>query len=144
MKAIFKLRMKTLFQYRAAAFAGILTQLFWGLIFVMIFRTFYGEQSVVEPITLSQTITFIWVGQALLHLLPLSIDKELEGQIRSGNVAYELVRPIHLYGLWFARSFALRLIPTVMRCIPVFIVGGLWLGLSAPVSGSAAAFLSCR
>jgi ABC-2 type transport system permease protein len=126
--------MKMLFQYRAAAFAGICTQVFWGIIQVMIFQAFYSGVSGREPMSLTQTITFIWLGQALLQLLPWSIDKEVGEQIRNGHVAYELIRPIHLYRLWYVRSFAMSFVPTVLRCAPIFILGGLFLGLAAPAS----------
>ncbi len=139
--AVFTIRMKALLQYRSAAFAGVCAQLFWGLVQVMIFRAFYTQVSGPEPITLSQAVTFIWLGQALIQMLPWTIDKEIEILVRNGNVAYELVRPLHLYGFWFARSFAMRLIPTAMRCIPIFILGGCFLGLTAPISwGAAMAF----
>lgn len=135
--AILKIRMKTLFQYRVAAFAGICTQLFWGIIQVMVFKAFYSETSVSAPISLSQAITFIWIAQALVQITPWTIDKEIEAQIRSGNVAYELIRPLHLYGLWFARSFALRFAPAALRCMPIFIIAGLFLDLKAPISWEA-------
>lgn len=123
-----------LFQYRAAAFAGICTQVFWGIIQVMIFQAFYSGVSGREPMSLTQAITFIWLGQALLQLLPWSIDKEVGEQIRNGHVAYELIRPIHLYRLWYVRAFAMSFVPTVLRCAPIFILGGLFFGLAAPVS----------
>jgi ABC-2 type transport system permease protein len=132
--AIFKIRMKTLFQYRAAAFAAICTQLFWGIVTVMIYRAFYAGTGTGEPITLGQTITFIWLGQSLLRILPWTTDKEIEAQVKNGNVVYELVRPLHLYELWFARSFAQLTVPTLMRCAPVFFIAGLFFGLGAPVS----------
>lgn len=136
--AILKIRMKMLFQYRAAAFAGICAQLFWGIVTVMIFRAFYSEATHEEPITISQAVTFMWLGQALLQLLPWAIDKEIETQIRNGNIAYEMIRPLHLYNLWFARSLAMRLAPTLLRCIPIFIIGGVFFGLTAPISWEAA------
>ena len=135
--AIFKIRVKALFQYRAAAVAGICTQLFWGVVFVMIFQAFYAESHVKEPLSLGQTTTFIWLGQSLLLLLPWKIDKEVGAQIRNGNIAYELVRPIHLYGLWYFRSLALVLAPTLIRALPIFVLGGLFFGLQAPVSQGA-------
>jgi ABC-2 type transport system permease protein len=135
--AILNIRMKTLLQYRSAAFAAVCTQFFWALLNIMIFRAFYAEAVSSEPISLKQAITFVWLGQALLQVIPWSVDKEIEAQVKNGNVAYELIRPVHLYGLWFVRSFALRLIPTLMRCAPIFIMGGLFLGLSAPVSWEA-------
>jgi ABC-2 type transport system permease protein len=131
--AVFKIRIKTLLQYRAVAFAGICTQAFWGIIVVMIFHAFYQNSSK-EPISLTQAVTFIWLGQALMHLLPWNFDKEIESQVKTGNVAYELIRPLHLYVLWFTRSFALRLVPTAMRSLPIFILGGCFFGLTAPIS----------
>jgi ABC-2 type transport system permease protein len=135
--AIFKIRIKALLQYRAAALAGIATQLFWGLVFTMIFTAFYAESRASTPLSLSQTITFIWLGQALLALLPWKVDKEISAQIRSGNIAYELLRPIHLYGLWYFRSLALLIAPMILRALPIFVLGAFFLGLGAPVSGAA-------
>lgn len=135
--AILYARMATLFQYRGAAFAGVATQIFWAIIKTMVLTAFYAQTSAAQPISLHQAITFIWLGQALLALLPWNIDKELEAQVKNGNVAYELVRPINLYGLWFARAFAMRTVPALMRCIPVLMVGMLFFGLSAPISWAA-------
>ncbi|MBF8264093.1 MAG: hypothetical protein HW387_1758 [Parachlamydiales bacterium] len=135
--AIFQMRIKVLFQYRAAAVAAMMAQLFWGILMTMIFRAFFSSTSNPEPITLSQSITFIWLGQALLQLLPWTIDRELEAQIKNGNVVYELVRPLDLYALWFVRSMSLRIIPTLMRCVPIFLVAGLFFDLEPPVSWGA-------
>lgn len=135
--------MKTLLHYRAAAFAGICTQLFWGIIQVMMLKAFYSESSAHEPLSLAQAVTFIWLGQSLVQLLPWTIDKEIEAQIKNGNVAYELVRPLHLYGLWYARSFAMRFIPTLMRCGPIFLIAGLFLDLSAPASWQSGVYFGC-
>ncbi|MGK5594689.1 MAG: ABC transporter permease [Parachlamydiaceae bacterium] len=132
--AILYARMATLFQYRGAAFAGVATQIFFAIIKSMILTAFYVQASVSQPISLTQAITFIWLGQALLALLPWNIDKELEAQVKNGNVAYELVRPISLYSLCYARAFAIRTVPTIMRCIPLFMIAILFFGLSAPVS----------
>lgn len=132
--AILYARMATLFQYRGAAFAGVATQIFWAAIKTMIFTAFYAGNSNSQPISLTQAITFIWIGQSLLGLLPWNIDKELEAQIKNGNVSYELVRPISLYSLCYARAFAIRTIPPIMRCIPVFMTALLFFGISPPVS----------
>ncbi len=134
---LFMIRVKALFQYRAAAFAGLMTQLFWGAIKIMILQAFIANGPALTPMTLEQSIAFIWIGQALIQMLPWNIDKELERQIRSGQIAYELLRPINLYGMIFCRSFALRMIPTFLRAIPLFIVAVLFLNFPAAVSTSA-------
>lgn len=137
--SILRVRLAVLFQYRAAALAGLMTQVFWGIVKVMILTAFYAHAIAPQPITLAQAATFIWIGQALLQLLPWNIDKEIEAQVKSGNVAYDLVRPLDLYGYWFSRSLAMRLIPTLLRSLPLFVIAGLFFDLSKPVSWMAGA-----
>jgi len=134
----FGARFRMLLQYRAAAFAGFMTQLFWGLIRVMIFGGFYASTTVAQPMTYEEVVTYVWLGQALLGLLPWNVDAESREMVRSGMVAYELLRPVDLYGYWYARTAALRIATTTLRAIPMFVVAGLFLGMSAPASPAAA------
>ena len=132
--AMVKARFRMLLQYRAAALAGLATQLFWGGIRVMIFEAFYRSSTASQPLTLAQTVTYLWLIQALLLLIPWGIDYELRRMIRSGNVVYELARPLDLYWLWYSRAVASRTAPVVLRAMPMFIVASLFLGLQPPAS----------
>jgi len=72
--------------------------------------------------TFSEVLVYIWLGQALLALLPWNVDAEIAEQIRSGGVAYELLRPLDLYAFWFARTLAFRSAPTLLRMVPMLAV----------------------
>jgi len=125
-----------LLQYRAAALAGIGTQIFWGLIRVMIFEAFYRSTTAPQPMKLEDVITYVWLGQALLALLPWNSDQEIRGMIRSGTVAYELLRPVDLFNLWYSRSVATRTAPTLLRSIPIFVLAMLYFGMRFPPSAA--------
>jgi len=116
--AIFSARFRALLQYRAAAAAGFGCQMFWGLIRMMIFAAFYRAGAGSVTIEFPQMVTYIWLGQAMIAMMPWRVDPQVAGLIRSGNVAYELVRPLDLYNLWFCRSLAQRTAPTLMRLVP--------------------------
>src|SRR5215470_10102892 len=135
--AILSSRFLALLQYRAAAIAGVGTQLFFGLVRVMIFDGFYRSSSSPQPMTVDQVVTYIWLGQAMLLLAMFDVDKDVAAMIRTGNVAYEMTRPLDLYTVWFTRALSGRAAPLLMRSIPIFIVSGLFLGLKAPASLSA-------
>ncbi len=137
--AIFGARFRALLQYRAAAMAGLVTQVFWGFVRVMIFTAFYASTDTAQPMTLAEVITYIWLTQALLRLLPWQPDTDVEQLIRDGNVAYELMRPLDVYGLWFARAVALRTAPMLLRCLPMLLPAYLWFGMGLPASPAAAA-----
>ena len=68
--AIFKCRVMALLQYRSAVAAGMLTTIFWGLIKAILLSALYAQSQASQPISLCQAITFIWLGQSVLPLLP--------------------------------------------------------------------------
>jgi len=126
-----------LLQYRAAAVAGFGTQLFWGLMRVMIFTAFYRSSDRPQPMTLEQTVTYLWLIQAMLMLLPWHIDAEIRDMIHRGTLAYELVRPTDLYWFWYSRNLAMRIAPLLLRSVPMFVMAGLLFGLRPPASPTA-------
>ncbi len=145
--SIFRLRLAVQLQYRAAAAAGFFTQFFFGLIIVMVYQAFYASTSTVQPMTVAQAVTYTWLGQATFRMLPLNTDTEVVTLVRSGNVAYELSRPLNLYFLWYGRLVALRIVPTLLSGGPLlaltyWLPGGFGWHLPASPSAGAAWFLS--
>lgn len=136
--AIFGARFRVLLQYRAAAAAGLVTQLFWGLIRVMIIEAFYRSSTTPQPMSFADLVSYIWLGQATLLLIPWNVDTEVRSQVRTGGISYEWLRPLDLYWHWFARSVALRTAPTLLRAIPVLLLACLFFGLRLPSTVDAA------
>jgi ABC-2 type transport system permease protein len=137
-----------LLQYRAAALAGFATQCWWGGIKVMVFAAFYASRAAVAPISLADVITYVWLGQALLALLPWVADPEIDQAVRSGGVGYDRLRPLDLYGFWYARTLGWMLARALPRAVLMALAAGVALplvGLEAwawrPPSGLAAALL---
>ena len=126
--------MKVLLQYKEAAIAGIATQIFWGVIRILILLAFYRSSNDPQPITFPEAVSYIWLSQATFRLVPISVDRDIASQIRTGTISYELVRPLDPYYYWFCRTMAGKLAPTILRFIPVVLVSMLFLGLKAPVS----------
>jgi ABC-2 type transport system permease protein len=120
--AIFSARFRMMLQYRAAAIAGLWTQIFFGMVMIMVYEAFYHSTGRTQPMSLPQIVSYVWLGQVLLALLPWNADPEMRAMVRSGAVAYELCRPIDLYNLWFARAMAWRTAPTVLRAAPMALI----------------------
>ena len=137
--AILSASARLLLQYRAAALAGIVTQLFFGFVMVQAYTAFYEAAAQVPPMALAEVIGYVWLGQAMLGMFPWNVDPEIRGQIRTGGVVYEFLRPVDLYCLWYARAIARRTAPTVLRAVPMFIIATTFLGLPLP-AGSGALF----
>ena len=151
--SIFSAKFRTLLQYRAAALAGCGTQLFWGVIRMMIFEGFYRSSSQIQPMSREDTITYVWLGQALLLLLPWGVNSDVRAAVHTGSVAYEMLRPQDVYTAWYLRDIAQRTAPVFLRCLPIFVIAALFFNLKSPPTFASGAcwaavtltslFLSC-
>ncbi|HEX3919340.1 MAG TPA: hypothetical protein VHW60_18530 [Caulobacteraceae bacterium] len=104
--AVFAGRFQLTLQYRAAAFAGFITQCWFGVIRILIFAAFYAGGAAHAPMSLANAITYTWLGQAMLVFLPWNADPDVTEMVRSGAVAYERLRPVDNYAWWFMRAMA--------------------------------------
>jgi ABC-2 type transport system permease protein len=129
-RAIVSARFRMLLQYRVAAIAGLFTQVVFGLVFLMVYEAFYRSAAPgAQPMAFAHVASYVWLGQALFAMLPWNADGDVRAMVRSGAVAYELCRPIDLYGLWYARAVAQRTAPTLLRAAPMVVVAALGLPL---------------
>lgn len=122
--SFFRMRFIHGLQYRAAAAAGIATQFAWGFLEILLFRAFYQANPESFPMSFQALVNYIWLQQAFLALFMTWFwENELFDAITSGNVVYELCRPIRLYHMWFVRGLAVRLSKALLRCGPVLLLG---------------------
>ncbi|MCE2426389.1 MAG: ABC-2 family transporter protein [Pseudomonadales bacterium] len=143
--AVLSARYRTLLQYRAAAFAGFATQLFWGAVKLMILAAFFAATTEPQPMNLTEVVAYVWLGQALLGMLPWNVDADFREQVRDGAVAYDLLRPLDLYAYWFGRTLAFRVAAPTLRGVPMVVFAMVLLPLAGlddwalgpPASGAA-------
>ena len=130
----FRMRWKMEMQYRGAVVGGVICQVLFGLILVALYRALY--QSKPQPMPLESVTSYVWLQQAFFRML-LSSDDDLRDKVRTGAIAYELCRPVELYGYYFARIMAQKLLGSLLRAAPMMIFAFLlprgW-GLLPPVS----------
>ena len=142
--SFFKLKFAVGLQYKAAALAGLATQIFFGLVFIMVYMAFYGSGNANVDISLEEIIPYQWLSQAFLALIWIwHKDNEILNMIKNGNVAYELCRPQNLYWMWFIRILASKLSSALLRCVPLLIIAFLMpapYNLTPPASFSALVF----
>ena len=121
----FKLRITTFLQYREAAIAGLTTQFFWGMMMVFIYMALY-QNSDNSSISLDQIVSYVWLNQAFYAFLSVrTMDNEITNSIRSGDVAYEIIRPYNLYFWLYIKNIAKRFASGMLRFLPVILVASI-------------------
>ena len=121
--SLFKIRFINGLQYRAAALAGLSTQFAWGFMEILAFAAFYRANPAAFPMEFSHLVSYIWIQQAFLALfMPWGTGGNAVETIVSGNIAYDLARPMDIYNRWFFEAIADRISRAALRCAPILIV----------------------
>jgi len=136
-KSNLKLNVKKVVQYRAAAFSGVLTQLFFGFMYIALYTAFLKTGK--TDFTLREMISYVWLGQVFFVAFNYfdTCKQEISRRIMNGDYAYELIRPISLYENWFQIVYSKPLGHLLVRGVPVIIISLLLpcgLGLMLPPS----------
>ena len=81
----------------------LLVTLVRNLILITIFRflwlSLYGGQAEFGGVSLNQTLTYATLGIILSPLFPNSLILDVGGRIRSGNILFDISRPLHFGSL---------------------------------------------
>lgn len=121
--SLIKMRFINGLQYRAAAIAGIVTQFGFGFMFISQYLAFYRSNPSAFPMEISQVVSYIWVQQAFIMLfMTWFFEGDIFSSITSGGIAYDLSRPLDLYGKWYCQCVASRLSKVILRCFPILII----------------------
>ena len=120
--AYLKIRFLEQIQYRAAAWAGVATQIAWAGMYIMLYSTFL-ENGTQGDMTNSQMATYIWLQQAFLSLLNVyNVDKEIFDQIRTGDIVMDLVKPVKIYDIWYYKTLGKKLAMVLLRFVPLLAI----------------------
>jgi ABC-2 type transport system permease protein len=123
--------------YRIATAAGVFTNTVFGFILAYTYMALWDERPQLGGYDMSQALTYVWLGQALLMtmcVMGTGFEDELIERIRTGDIAIDLYRPADLQLWWLAQDMGRALFHLLGRgLIPVAV--GAWLfDLTLPTS----------
>lgn len=119
----FKLKFISGLQYRSAAVAGVLTQFFFGFVYITVYVAFKQSGSGSLPMELGSLTTYIWLNQTFFALIYQCLkDPEIYNLIRNGDISYEIARPKNMYFMWYFKNLGQRLSNVLLRFLPIIIV----------------------
>lgn len=122
--SLFRIRFNHNLQYRMVVLGAIAKGVLWVIMESLAYMALYRTSPGTFPMELSQLVSYIWVRQSFIVLFRVVFaDGEIYSAIQSGEVAYDLVRPVSLYGRWFCQSASNRLSFALVNCLPVLLLG---------------------
>jgi len=130
--------------YRAANLAGILTNSFFGAVYVSVYIAVFQNRTTIGGLDVRDAVTYVVLTQALLMAMSAFGNHELSEALIRGSIANDLSRPVDFYLYWAAIDLGRAVYYLIFRGAPTFAIGLLLFQARPPASLVATAgFLLC-
>ncbi|TDC31296.1 ABC-2 family transporter protein [Micromonospora sp. KC213] len=118
--------------YRQAALAGVVTNTVFGFLRCYVLLAVAGAAGTAGGYDRAQLVTFVWVGQGLLAVVLLWGWTDLADRIRTGDIAGDLLRPVHPVTSYLATDLGRAGYAVLARMLPPILVGPLFFDVHLP------------
>ncbi len=122
---------KEYFTYRIWFWVGLILRAIGMTIYVFFWRAVYADTNTISGLNLQQALNYILLAQVFSPLLDIFLIFEFGYNLREGQMAIALLRPISLEGSYYVQAFA-RLIVGMISQIPMILIATFLFGLQWP------------
>jgi ABC-2 type transport system permease protein len=120
--------------YRFDLIVGLLRTLILILVFRYLWIALYAGRSEYAGISLDQSITYAALSMIISPLFPNSLIQEVSSRIRSGNILFDITRPMNYSSLLLFPMIGQALATLVTSSLPMLLIASLIIHLTLPAS----------
>jgi ABC-2 type transport system permease protein len=110
----------------------VVTNTVFGFLRCYIFLAVAGTAGAVAGYDRAQLATFVWAGQGLLAVILLWGWTDLADRIRTGEIASDLLRPVHPVTSYLATDLGRAGFASLSRLLPPVLIGPLYFDVYLP------------
>lgn len=130
--ALIRIAIQRQLAYRAANWAGLATNLFFGFLRASVLVALYNTRDQVAGYTVQGAVTYTGITQALLSYIAIWGWWDLIRSIRTGEVAADLSRPLDYVLFWAAQDLGRASGQFALRSLPLLALYALLYHLALP------------
>jgi ABC-2 type transport system permease protein len=130
--AVARLAFRRFASYRAATFAGIVTNTFFGTLLASVVITVVRDRGTISGYDEQDLVTQVWLTQGLLMTIAIWGWVELGDRVRSGEIAVDLARPVDLQRWWLAHDTGRAAYQALVRGTAPFLLASFFFDLHVP------------
>jgi ABC-2 type transport system permease protein len=129
-----KLSFQRQLSYRAAAMAGLLTNIFFGFLRSAVLVALYGARSEVAGISVQDAITYTGLTQAIIAYISIFGWYDLMRSVYSGEVATDLLKPMNFFAFWLAQDMGRAASNLLLRGLTIMFIYALIFEITLPTT----------
>lgn len=119
--------------YRAATITGLITNVLFGLLRASVLLALLNGQSS-NGWNSSDVVTYVALTQAIMVFVSIFGWTDLMNAVYRGEIATDLLRPMSLFGFWFAQDVGRALSALLLRGCTILLISSLIFHIKIPSS----------
>jgi len=130
-----KVRIMMSLAYRFEAFSSVIIQFVILSVNAFFWRAVYANYETVQDTDLNQMLIYSVMSVLLGCFFCKTVENKLRSKIRDGSVASDYVKPISLFGMFFAEDIGEIVVNITQRVIPLLVFSCIFIAPPIPASG---------
>lgn len=118
--------------YRAAMLAGLLTNIFFGVLRASVLIALYGARTEVAGMSIQDAVTYTALSQATIAYLSIFGWYDLMNSVNSGEVAADLLKPLNYFRFWLAQDLGRAIVAFFWRGVSIILLYALFFEITVP------------
>lgn len=129
-----KLKIQTALAYRFDMLSTIFVQCIVMFAISYFWIAAYGGTDSVLDVSKKSMLTYTTISILMGNLLTMNVQSRIIDNIRTGNVALDMLKPVNIYGIYLAEDIGELVISFFQRVLPLLLISTFMFGLPAPAS----------
>ena len=123
--------------YKYEFFLTIIKQFFFIFVTSLFWKALYANVTEPMEVSVEDMLIYSVISVFLQNFFARSVEGELRGRIRSGNISLDYLKPINMFGMMFANDVGNIIVNIIQRFLPVLIFSMIFIVVPLPISVSA-------
>lgn len=129
-----KIRIQSALAYRFNVISTILIQCLLMFAMSCFWKAAYSGTGVVSGVGEQDMLTYTTISVIMGNLLTMGVEGRIEGSVRTGSVALDMLKPVNIYGIYLAEDLGDMFVALFQIAIPLLMIGAAMFGFPAPAS----------
>jgi ABC-2 type transport system permease protein len=117
--------------YEFNVYGNIIMQTIIMITSAYFWKALYKDQDMVGGVDAQSMLTYIIISSALSVLLITNVERRIEKSVEKGMVATDMMKPVNLFGVYFAEDIGSIIALIFQNMLPILLVGSLMIKVPA-------------
>lgn len=131
---VYKTRIQKSLAYRFDVYGNIIMQCIIMFATAFFWKALYRGNDLVQGVEVEQMLTYTVVSSMMSILFMTGIEMRVIRSVEKGTVATDMLKPVHLFGIYFFEDLGAVTALFFQNLLPIFIIGSLCIAVPKPAS----------